>query len=93
MTGRIASRWVTCPHPRDTPKVRLFCLPFAGGGASTYRLWPTVLPSWIEVCPIQLPGREDRYREPAFTNTIGISRAIARELTPYLDRPFSFFWS
>ncbi len=91
MTGRIASRWVTCPHPRDTPKVRLFCLPFAGGGASTYRLWPTVLPSWIEVCPIQLPGREDRYREPAFTNTIGISRAIARELTPYLDRPFSFF--
>lgn len=71
--------------------MRLFCLPFAGGGASAYRLWAAAVPSWIEVCPIQLPGREDRYREPAFTNLIGLSRALARELAPFLDKPFALF--
>ncbi len=91
MSTRILSKWVTCPHPRETPKVRLFCLPFAGGGASTYRVWSAGLPPWIEVCPIQLPGREDRYREAALTSVVGLSRAVARELLPYLDLPFAFF--
>lgn len=71
--------------------MRLFCLPFAGGGASTYRLWPAALPSSVEVCPIQLPGREDRYREPALTSMVGLSRALSRELLPFLDKPFAFF--
>ena len=71
--------------------MRLFCLPFAGGGASTYRLWPAALPSWLEVCPVQLPGREERYGEPAYTSVIGLSRAVARELAPYLDKPFALF--
>jgi medium-chain acyl-[acyl-carrier-protein] hydrolase len=71
--------------------MRLFCLPFAGGGASTYRLWPTRLPSSIEVCPIQLPGREDRYREPAITSVVGLARVLVRELTPFLDKPFAIF--
>jgi surfactin synthase thioesterase subunit len=70
---------------------RLFCLPYAGGGASIYRTWNVERPSRIEVCPIQLPGREDRYREPAFTSLIGLSRAITRELLPYLDKPFAIF--
>jgi medium-chain acyl-[acyl-carrier-protein] hydrolase len=68
----------------------LFCVPFAGGGASIYRLWAAQLPS-IEVCPIQLPGREDRYREPAFTSVPAAAAALARELTPYLDKPFAIF--
>lgn len=71
--------------------MRLFTFPFAGGGASAYRLWPAGLPSWVEVCPLQLPGREDRYREAAFTSLTGLSRALARELVPYLDKPFAMF--
>ena len=91
MTYRLFSKWITCPRPSPDATLRLFCLPFAGGGASIYRAWATMLPSWIEVCPIQLPGREDRYREAAFTNLIGLSRALSRELTPYLDKPFALF--
>jgi medium-chain acyl-[acyl-carrier-protein] hydrolase len=91
MTYRVFTKWVTCPRPNPRAQLRLFCLPFAGGGASTYRLWPAALPSSVEVCPIQLPGREDRYREPAFTNLVGISRAVVRELMPFLDKPFVIF--
>ena len=91
MTTRVFSKWVTCPRPRPDARLRLFCLPFAGGGASAYRLWPDRLPSWVEVCPIQLPGREDRYREPAFTSVSGLSSALTREITPYLDIPYAIF--
>jgi surfactin synthase thioesterase subunit len=43
------------------------------------------------VCPIQLPGREDRYREMAFTNLVALSHAVAGELTTYFDKPFAIF--
>jgi medium-chain acyl-[acyl-carrier-protein] hydrolase len=91
MTHRVFSKWVTCPRPDSSAKLRLFCLPFAGGGASIYRTWPAALPSWVEVCPIQLPGREERYRETPFTSLTGMSRALARELLPYLDKPYAVF--
>lgn len=39
---------------------RLYCLPFAGGGPSTYRTWPRHLHPDIEVCAIVLPGRDPR---------------------------------
>jgi surfactin synthase thioesterase subunit len=71
--------------------VRLFCLPFAGGGASAYRLWGAALPSWIEVCAIQPPGREDRYREPPFTALTSLAQAAAREIVPLIDRPYALF--
>ena len=91
MSYRVFTNWITCPRPNRDAALRLFCLPFAGGGASTYRLWPSQLPGVVEVCPVQLPGREERYREPAFTSLIGLSRAVAREMTPFLDRPFALF--
>jgi medium-chain acyl-[acyl-carrier-protein] hydrolase len=43
--------------------VRLVCFPYAGAGASAFRLWPAGLPETIEVLAAQLPGREGRLRE------------------------------
>jgi surfactin synthase thioesterase subunit len=91
MTPRMFSKWVTCPRPRSDARARLFCLPFAGGGASAYRLWADSVPAWIEVCPVQLPGREDRYREARYTRVTDLSRALAQELSPYLDLPYAIF--
>jgi medium-chain acyl-[acyl-carrier-protein] hydrolase len=59
----------------------LFCLPHAGAGASAYRLWPELLAPGIEVVPVQLPGREGRYHEPA--------RRSAAELAAELIGPVS----
>ena len=39
----------------------LYCLPHAGGSASVYRSWAGQLGT-IAVAPIQLPGRETRFR-------------------------------
>ena len=91
MNSRPFSNWITCPRPNPQAALRLFCLPFAGGGASLYRAWGATLAPLVEVCPIQLPGREERHREAAVTNLTALAQAIARELTPFLTKPFAMF--
>lgn len=44
---------------------RLICLSHAGGGASAFRPWRMALEKeGVEVCPMQLPGRENRMSDP-----------------------------
>ncbi|SIT38824.1 Oleoyl-(Acyl-carrier-protein) hydrolase [Paraburkholderia ribeironis] len=71
--------------------MRLFCLPFAGGSAQLYWRWPLALPSLVEVCPVQLPGRTTRLAEAPFTQVHAAAEAIANALSPRLDRPYALF--
>ena len=50
-----------------------------------------MLPPEVEVVVIQLPGREDRINEPAFTEAAALVRSVMQVLRPYLQLPFSFF--
>lgn len=70
----------------------MFCFPYAGGGASAYRGWAGSLPPDVEVCPVQLPGRESRLREAPFERPEPLIKATADALQPYFkDLPFVFF--
>ena len=71
--------------------VRLFCFPYAGGGASIFRSWTAAFAPAIEVCPIQLPGREDRWREAALTDLSALVPKISDDLRERLEPPFAFF--
>ena len=86
-----AERWLAYREANPRARLRMFCFPYAGGGASAYRGWGASLPQEIEVCPVQLPGREGRLREPPFTRSEEMITAIADALTPWLDLPFVFF--
>ena len=83
--------WLVFSKPRPQARLRLFCFPYAGGGASIFRGWPESLPASVEVCPVQLPGRERRLRERAFTRMTPLVQEIAKAMTPHLDKPFAFF--
>lgn len=72
-------------------RLRLFCLPYAGGGASIYRAWQSSFPAEIEVCSVQLPGRENRLMEPPFKAMEPLVAALAQALAGGLDRPFALF--
>jgi surfactin synthase thioesterase subunit len=85
------NRWLAYRVTRPEVRLRLFCFPYAGGGASIYRGWQTVLPPEIEVCPVQLPGREIRFRETPYTNLEDLLPDLAAALFPYLDLPFALF--
>ena len=52
-------RWIVRFRPVHRPGLRLICFPYAGGGASIYRSWAEEISGDIEVCAIQLPGREE----------------------------------
>ena len=82
-------RWFV--HSKERPRVRLFCLPYAGGGASIFRHWGRQLPWEVEVCPLFLPGREHRLREPACTRLTPLIETLTGALQPALDVPFVIF--
>lgn len=89
--NRVTNPWLVRPKPNRLASLRLFCIPFAGGGASLFRLWPDRLPDGVEVCAIQLPGRESRLREPIQTRIGPLIEALAAGLDGELDRPFALF--
>lgn len=77
------------PDPRA--RIRLFCLPYAGGGSAIFRHWSKEFLYPIELVPALLPGRESRVREPGYTQLDKLVETLAREIAPYLDKPFAFF--
>lgn len=83
--------WLHIPQANPQARLRLFCFPYAGGSIVTYRTWPADLPSDIEVCAVQLPGRDARLKEPAFTQMQDLIVALAQALQPAMDKPFAFF--
>jgi len=82
-------RWLSFRRERPAARLRLFCLPFAGGGARTYRHWSTLMPPDVEVCPIQPPGRENRIMEPPLSSAEALVEALDSALAPLLDLPFA----
>ena len=85
------SSWITCPKPNSQAVLRLFCFPYAGGSASIFREWPTILPQEIEVCPVQLPGREERLLEKPFDRIEPLVQTLGEAIQLYLDKPFALF--
>ncbi|MBA2682586.1 MAG: thioesterase [Ktedonobacteraceae bacterium] len=86
-----SSGWIVCPQPRPAALVRLFCFPYAGGSASLFREWSAFFPREIEVCAIQLPGRENRLAEPPLSEFEPLVQRLADAISPYLDKPCAFF--
>jgi medium-chain acyl-[acyl-carrier-protein] hydrolase len=71
--------------------LRLFCFSYAGGAASAYRPWVEKLPTQVEICAVQLPGRERRMREKRFTRIPELVDALGPVLEPLFDRPYVLF--
>ena len=83
--------WLRISRPNPRARLRLFCFPYAGGAASIYRTWQQHLPAEIEVCAVQLPGRENRIQERPFTDVGPLVGALLPVILPSLDRPFALF--
>lgn len=77
------------PKPQAT--LRLFCFPYAGGNAQTFRNWSNQLPDTIEVCPAELPGHGRRMKEPPHSDLKALLEEIVAVIPHYFDKPFAFF--
>jgi medium-chain acyl-[acyl-carrier-protein] hydrolase len=95
MNGLAPLPWIaTDPRSRGQLgecRVRMFLLPHAGGGASSYRLWPALLPADVDVRPVLLPGREHRFNEPAIDRMDRLLDGLVPAIIPLLNRPYVLF--
>ena len=74
--------WLPYRKPVSAPRARLFCFAHAGGSASLFRRWQGRLPADIELCAVQLPGREKRFNEPPRTDVRVLADELARAFKP-----------
>jgi medium-chain acyl-[acyl-carrier-protein] hydrolase len=83
--------WIARPRPNPTARLRLFCVPYAGGGDAVFRTWWQGLPDDVEACGVRRPGRDQRRGEPPFTRLTPLVRALADALGPELARPYALY--
>ncbi|WP_223201092.1 thioesterase domain-containing protein [Micromonospora sp. M42] len=67
--------------------MRLFCLPYAGAGASAFRRWASEFGESVDVTPVQLPGRENRITEDPRFSVAEVADAIVSRA----DRPYAIY--
>jgi surfactin synthase thioesterase subunit len=75
--------WIAYRRDIRTAQMRLFCFAFAGGGASVFVPWIEALAPEIEVCPVQLPGRETRFSEPLMSDADAVADQAAKAIAPF----------
>src|SRR5437667_2943795 len=51
----------------------------------------SMLPNYVEVCPVQLPGKGNRVKEKAFTDIGRATEVLKQVLLPELDCPYAFY--
>jgi len=87
----VADPWFPCAKTSSATAMRLFCFPYAGGGAGMYAAWAAQLPVGVSVSAARLPGREARLSERPFDEMPRLVDALAEAIAPYLDKPFALF--
>jgi acyl transferase domain-containing protein/surfactin synthase thioesterase subunit/acyl carrier protein len=83
--------WLIFHHPNPRATMRLFCFPFAGGGAATFRSWTQRLDPSIELVAIEPPGRQTRIEEAPIRELATFVEQLVDVLRPFLDKPFAVY--
>lgn len=89
--NNVNATWISYVNPNPRAALRLICSPYAGGNSLIFRRWADYLPADVEICTIQLPGRERRLRESPLTQVGELMRPLVPALLPHLDKPFALF--
>lgn len=84
------SPWLLCPARRPDARLRLVCLPHAGGSAAFFRDWGRQLPD-IEVHAACYPGRAERIQEPPPGDLRAVGAAVADAVGSSDRRPVVLF--
>jgi len=73
-------------------RIKLFCLPYAGGSSMIYKSWRRYLDERIDLRPIELPGRGARFSEPLYSSTEEVVNDLYDKISGELDnQPYAVF--
>ena len=73
------------------PFIDLLALPCAGASATMYLRWRRLLPEWIRVVPVELPGRGGRLDEPFAQDFEQLVAQLCDEHAPSLLKRYALF--
>lgn len=83
------NKWLPFKQPSQHTDLRIFAFPYAGGGASSLRRLSQQMPASIDLCPVQLPGREGRIAEAPVTELANLGEMLVAGLGEYLHLPYA----
>ncbi|WP_248958351.1 thioesterase II family protein [Sphaerisporangium perillae] len=86
-----SQRWISWRQQNPAAPVRLYCLPYAGGGTRMFDSWADALGPGVEVCPVVLPGREDRIGEEPVARLEELLPMLIDGLAPTMTKPFALY--
>ncbi|MHC8366059.1 thioesterase II family protein [Pseudomonas sp. ZT5P21] len=72
-------------------QLTLLCLPYSGASAMVYSRWRRILPEWLTLQPVELPGRGARFGEPLHTDMRRLALQLAQEQKATLKAPYALF--
>lgn len=76
---------------RTNAKLRLFCFPYAGGSAATFREWSDELSNSFDIWSVEYPGRGARRGVAPFKRIPLLVDALLPELRAALTGSYAFF--
>lgn len=86
-----SNKWFIRPLAKRAPHLRLICLPYAGGSASTYMSWAAHLPPEVELIAVQPPGRGTRTGEAPYAAMAPLVDELLSVFPEVVDRPYVLF--
>lgn len=71
--------------------IRLLALPCAGASATMYLRWRRLLPAWVHLLPVELPGRGSRLDEPCMQDFDRLVARLCDEHVADMQGPWALF--
>ncbi|WP_040496625.1 thioesterase II family protein [Fulvivirga imtechensis] len=72
-------------------QIQMFCLPFAGGNKYSFGEYERFAPEFVEVIPVELPGRGSRADEALLTNIYDLAEDVFFSIKNKLDKPYILY--
>jgi surfactin synthase thioesterase subunit len=83
--------FVRLREPSVSPRLRLYCLPYAGGSARVFQSWRDILPADIVLFGSEYPGRGRRISELALDRIDVLANQLVGALTEGPPGPYALF--
>jgi medium-chain acyl-[acyl-carrier-protein] hydrolase len=83
--------WLRLSAPKPEARLRLICLPHAGGNGYIFSEWTRALGDDIEMYAVTLPGRGTRLREAPVSRMAPLTRGLCDAIEPLCDKPYALF--
>eukprot|EP00241_Pyramimonas_parkeae_P012643 CAMPEP_0114252412 /NCGR_PEP_ID=MMETSP0058-20121206/15823_1 /TAXON_ID=36894 /ORGANISM="Pyramimonas parkeae, CCMP726" /LENGTH=274 /DNA_ID=CAMNT_0001366345 /DNA_START=70 /DNA_END=895 /DNA_ORIENTATION=+ len=88
----LVQSWLPYRREKDSCELRLWTFHWFGASASAYGTWEWCMSDEVELCAVQLPGREDRKDQSPYRSVKDAASDLVENLKPmFAEKPYALF--